>query len=117
MCTDDVEVTVISIKDPFGAEFEYAEGTLQPGAISQMERESQKALDDTAAVLKEANVKHDTRMEWGNAAQMLTKIASSDGYDMIVLGSRGLGGIAGLVLGSVSDQVLHRAHCPVLIVR
>lgn len=37
--------------------------------------------------------------------------------DLVVVGSRGVGGFRGLLLGSTCQQVLHRAHCPVLIAR
>jgi nucleotide-binding universal stress UspA family protein len=44
-------------------------------------------------------------------------LAASDDAWMVVLGARGLGGFKGLLLGSVSQQVVHHAPCPVLIVR
>ena len=43
-------------------------------------------------------------------------LRASEDYDMIVLGARGGGGFARLRLGSVSDQVAHHAHCPVVII-
>jgi nucleotide-binding universal stress UspA family protein len=44
-------------------------------------------------------------------------IAASTAADLVVVGSRGLGGVSGLLLGSTSEQVVRHAHCPVLVVR
>ena len=51
----------------------------------------------------------------GPAATVLLN-ASKDA-DLIVVGSRGLGGFTGLLLGSVSTQIVHHAGCAVLVVR
>ena len=42
-------------------------------------------------------------------------VAAADGAAALVVGARGLGGFTGLIVGSVSQQVLRHAHCPVLI--
>jgi len=53
-------------------------------------------------------------LAYGAAASVLLDAAK--GADLLVVGSRGRGGFAGLLLGSVSQQCAHHASCPVVIV-
>lgn len=53
----------------------------------------------------------------GDPASAIIEVAKTRGSDIIVMGSRGLGRLAGLLLGSTSQKVVSHAPCPVLIVR
>jgi nucleotide-binding universal stress UspA family protein len=52
----------------------------------------------------------------GGPAHVIAEIARRDSADAIVVGTRGRGQVAGLLLGSVTQRLLHLAHCPVLAV-
>ena len=62
-------------------------------------------------------VKVSKKMLKGRAADKIVETANNGGFDLIVIGSRGLGGIKEFFLGSVSDRVADEAKCPVLIVK
>jgi nucleotide-binding universal stress UspA family protein len=53
----------------------------------------------------------------GRVAPGIVELAEETGAGLIVMGSRGLGGIRRALMGSVSDSVIRHAHCPVLVVR
>jgi nucleotide-binding universal stress UspA family protein len=57
----------------------------------------------------------ETHLIEGPPAPAILRVAQEEGCDLIVIGSRGRGQIAGILLGSVSSTVAQRAHCPVLI--
>lgn len=52
----------------------------------------------------------------GGPAHVIAEIARQSHADVIVMGTRGRGQVAGLLLGSVTQRLLHLAHCPVLAV-
>ena len=56
-------------------------------------------------------------LRMGTAATEITDLAEEMSVGLVVVGSRGLGGIRRALVGSVSDAVARHAHCPVLIVR
>jgi nucleotide-binding universal stress UspA family protein len=74
-------------------------------------------LGEATAHLHNAGVEFNTAIVEGPAAEAILRIAQAEGCDLIVMGSRGLGMMQGLLLGSVSYRVLHHAQIPVLIVR
>ena len=53
----------------------------------------------------------------GHVSHTIIREADDGNYDMIVIGSRGLGGLKKIFLGSVSNAVLQEAHCSVLVVK
>jgi nucleotide-binding universal stress UspA family protein len=71
-----------------------------------------QAVDDVFGPDRPADL--EIVVENGGAAQVL--IRHSDGATMVVVGSRGHGGFAGLLLGSVSAAVAEHATCPVLVI-
>src|ERR1044071_7422652 len=92
-----------------------------PASWDSAEEAYEKAQADiegrTSAIFQRAGIRFDTIRERGHAADKIVEIAEQEKVDLIVMGSRGLGTFTRLVLGSVSDGVIHHAHCPVLIVR
>jgi len=52
-----------------------------------------------------------------NPSRALINVAKHEDFDLIVVGSRGLGSVASFLLGSVSKQVVSKAHCDVLVAK
>ena len=84
----------------------------------QFEQMSRRVLQTEAHKVREVGgtvVQAHLRM--GKAAAEIVDLAEELGVGLLVMGSRGLGGIKRALMGSVSDAVVHHAHCPVLVVR
>jgi nucleotide-binding universal stress UspA family protein len=56
-------------------------------------------------------------LKMGDAAREIVHLAGDIESGLVVMGSRGRGGISRALMGTVSDSVVRHAHCPVLVVR
>jgi len=79
----------------------------------------ERALKEAESLVSEGHpeLKYGTRIEEGRPSDIIVEVAEEEGADLIVVGSRGIGGIRGWILGSTSRSVLHSAKGPVLIVK
>jgi nucleotide-binding universal stress UspA family protein len=94
------------------------EGYVDLGALEEGLRQAgQVILENTVAALAGIDARVSRVYRQGDPAGEIIKAAQEHKADLIIMGSRGLGQIGGLILGSVSERVLHAAHGPVLIVR
>lgn len=79
--------------------------------------ESQAQLIEAQRKLDAAGRFHTTHIHVGQPAEVIAKIAAEIACDLIVMGTRGRGGVAGLVMGSVASRVLHLSAGPLLLVK
>ena len=94
-----------------------AMGFVPPVEDDSFERAAEQAMDETLDALADLaeGVRVERSIVEGAAAHVLVEAAKE--ADLLVVGSRGHGDLAGLLLGSVSHQCVLHAQCPVVIVR
>ena len=85
--------------------------------LAKYKAESAKVLDKCKPVAEKSGIAIETVIAEGDPASNITNYAQKDRFDLIVIGSRGLGRIKEMVLGSTSSKVLHHAKCSVLVVK
>jgi nucleotide-binding universal stress UspA family protein len=84
--------------------------------LSEQMNYARIALERARELLAQEGVDADEEILEGSAAERVVELARARNAPLIVVGSRGLGAVAGALLGSVSSAIIHRADRPVLVV-
>ncbi len=81
-----------------------------------MDAEVARGREVLKEVAKELGVVEPRLLE-GSVAESLAEVAEHDGFDLVVVGSRGRNAVARMLLGSVADRLVHICKKPVLVAR
>lgn len=76
-----------------------------------------KILSEAEAKVRSEKIDVQTEIAEGNAVDEIVNSSKKGDFDLIVMGARGLSTIKKLFIGSVSEGVIKKAHCPVLVVK
>ncbi|QGP93805.1 Putative universal stress protein [Neomoorella glycerini] len=87
------------------------------GVLEDAKNFFSKALEEATNLAAREGLTLTTRVVPGHPADTLARLVEEEGYDLLVLGARGLSGIKRYLLGSVSEAVVRLASCPVLIIK
>lgn len=104
----DAEIILLHVSPP-----ERPSGTM----VSTAEAQARAYLDAIAARLRADGVRTRTLIRWGTAADMIVAEIEAQRADLVILGSSTRHGLSRLLLGSVAEDVIAGASCPVLLVR
>lgn len=83
----------------------------------QIDQNGELALEATLIGIDVGQVVITKRAESGHPVTVILEHIKKESIDLVIMGSHGYGAITGSVLGSVSQRVLQRANCPVLIIK
>lgn len=117
------EIAVVSVVD-MSPPFDFDGGTpsvsadeLEAAFLTQAERsiESARSIIDSNFAPGEVTVRNE--ILFGSPAKRIVEAAEEWQIDLIIVGSHGYGKLQRLLLGSVSDAIVHHSHCSVMVVR
>ncbi|QLH07516.1 universal stress protein [Nitrosopumilus ureiphilus] len=102
----------------------YVAGIVKPRTSDPITPLEKILLDHAQKIMKKAKLKAAQkgilffdRVSYGDDGQRIVEVAEKQNFDLIVIGSRGMGAAKELFLGSTSNYVLHKSKKPVLIVK
>jgi len=113
---DGRQVLLLNVQEPIDAP--EIRGHMRASEIEAMqETRGGDALVSARALLDKAGIGYAPTVLIGPIAETTAQFATDQGCDQIVMGTRGLGAIGGVLLGSVTTELLHLTQLPVTLVK
>jgi len=109
------EITILTVAC---SDFALARGVVfNPDELmSSCQAHFNMSLEKAKAMFENEGINVNTLLVNGDPAGVIIDLVNNQGYDKVVMGTRGLSGISGMLLGSVSSKVLHNVKVPVTLI-
>lgn len=85
--------------------------------MGELKTKAEKMLDEYKIQAEKSIILVEVIMTQGDPSQVIIDLAKTKRYDLIIMGTRGKNALHKLLIGSVSQKVMHHAICPVMVVR
>jgi len=95
----------------------YLTSDSHPLLIKSLDERGNEIIAQALTYFKNFEGRVETRIEYGHPGIKITEISKEHNYSLIIMGRRGMSDIAKLLIGSVSNYVLHYACCPTLVIQ
>ena len=111
----DTKLVLLNVQETL--ERWYTHGLLNKEALAHLEQQGREAAAEARTLLDESGIDYDFLIVYGKSAEVIARIAREQDCMGIVMGTRGLGDLENILLGSTAYKVVHLAEVPVTLVK
>lgn len=120
-CCEDCKIYIASVCNLAAAMTSFDQTSIKEGSLAtkmseDMEAQSKRFLREASEIIPK-DIEKEMLLEVGSPGPVILELSEEYECDLIVMGSRGLGQIKGLFMGSVSGYLLSRSKIPVFVVK
>ena len=109
-------ITVIHVMEEFPITHIGSEKLLSE-VLEAYKKENQDILSKCSEIATQKGLTIKTVLIQGNPASVILDYSKKENFDLLIMGSRGLGKFKELILGSVSGKIVHHSPCAVMLIR
>ena len=85
--------------------------------LEAYKKENQEILSKCSDIARQKGIAIKTVLLQGNPAPVILDYSKKENFDLVIMGSRGMGKFKELIIGSVSSKIVHHSPCAIMIIR
>jgi nucleotide-binding universal stress UspA family protein len=113
----ELKVTALYVRSPSTNLLKFSPWVQLEDIDKEVEKIAARSIAKTLSLFEKEGLTADSATVMGEPGIEIAGYAKKNGYGWIVMGTRGMSDLSGIILGSVSHQVLHETKVPVLLVK